>query len=103
MVKKTHHQSTHSLLGLASNLREYVAIIQALITAFVAIVAIVISIRTQPLVDSIHSLEFRVQAVEDEHSNIESILEKRDTEYRSDVNKIMEDLNIIKGEIRRIK
>ncbi len=103
MLKKTVISPTYSLLDLGKNVREYIAIVQAVITAFVAIVAIVISIRTQPIVDSIHSLDFRVSAVEARASNLESHLEQYGVENRNILSNINGELGLIKGELRRIK
>jgi len=103
MQKKTSPETTQPLLSLGKNIREYIAVVQAIITAFVAIVAIVISIRTQPIVDSIRSLEFRATAVETRTANLESTLDKYSSENRNILNSINGELGLIKGELRRIK
>ncbi len=92
MQKKIQQSPTYSLLKLGGNVREGIAIIQAVITAFVAIVAIIVSIRVQPIVDSIRTLDTKVEA-------IDSIT----NEYRNDIKQIMAELFTIKGEIKRIK
>jgi len=92
MQKKTSSETTQPLLSLGKNIREYIAVVQAIITAFVAVVAVVISIRTQPIVDSIRTLDAKVAA-----------LESNTNDYRKDVKQIMEELFTIKGEIKRIK
>jgi peptidoglycan hydrolase CwlO-like protein len=101
--KKTHTRNTHPLLDFLKEFNEYRSIITAILSAFVAGVAIVISIRTQPIVDSIRTLDLRVSAVEARTANIETNLERYSSQSRDILSDINGELGLIKGELKRIK
>lgn len=103
MQKKTERQSTHPLLDFLKEINEYRSIITSILSAFVAIVAVIISIRTQPIVDSIRTLDFRVAAVEARTTALESHLDQYSSQSRDILDKINSELGSIKGELKRIK
>lgn len=103
MQKKITQSATHPLLNLARNLREYQAIITPIVATFVSAVALIITIRTQPIVDSIRTLDLRVTAIETRATNLEASMERYSSESRNILNSINGELGLIKGELRRIK
>lgn len=74
MAQKKIQPTTTYLLRLGSVIRESIGTIQLLVGVFVAAVALVVSLRTQPLLDDLRSLDFRTSAIETRDTNIENEL-----------------------------